>query len=89
MMKLKLQSTAFVFPGQGSQAVGMGKELAETYPIAKQTFDEADSILGFSLSQLMWNGLVEALNETVNTQPALYVHSIAVWRTFRNLYPDL
>ena len=88
-MKLKLQSTAFVFPGQGSQAVGMGKELAETYPIAKQTFDEADSILGFSLSQLMWTGLVEALNETVNTQPALYVHSIAVWRTFRNLYPDL
>jgi [acyl-carrier-protein] S-malonyltransferase len=60
----------------------MGKELAETYPIAKETFDEADSILGFSLSNLMWNGPAEELNETINTQPALYIHSIAAWRTF-------
>jgi [acyl-carrier-protein] S-malonyltransferase len=81
-MNLHPQTTAFVFPGQGSQAVGMGKELAETYPIAKETFDEADSILGFSLSQLMWEGPAEALNETINTQPALYVHSVAAWRTF-------
>src|SRR6266498_3716647 len=88
-MKLNLQSTAFVFPGQGSQAVGMGKELAEKYPIAKETFDEADSILGFSLSQLMWNGSTEELNETLNTQPALYIHSVAAWRTFTQLYPDL
>jgi [acyl-carrier-protein] S-malonyltransferase len=88
-MKLNLQSTAFIFPGQGSQAVGMGKELAEKYSIAKETFDEADSILGFPLSQLMWDGPADALNETVNTQPALYVHSVAAWRTFTNLYPDL
>jgi len=88
-MKLNLQSTAFVFPGQGSQTVGMGKELAEKYLIAKETFDEADSILGFSLSQLMRNGPMEELNETVNTQPALYVHSIAAWMTFTTLYPDL
>lgn len=81
-MKLNLQTTAFVFPGQGSQAVGMGKELAEQYPAAKEIFDEADSVLGFPLSQLMWNGPAEELNETVNTQPALYVHSIAAWRTF-------
>jgi [acyl-carrier-protein] S-malonyltransferase len=81
-MNLNPQTTAFVFPGQGSQAVGMGKELAEIYPIAKETFDEADAILGFSLSQLMWNGPAEELNETVNTQPALYIHSVAVWRTF-------
>src|SRR6266545_2919072 len=86
-MKLDLQSTAFVFPGQGSQAVGMGKELAEKYSIARETFNEADSILGFSLSQLMWNGSTEELNETLNTQPALYVHSIASWRTFSDLYP--
>jgi [acyl-carrier-protein] S-malonyltransferase len=84
-MKLNLQTTAFVFPGQGSQVVGMGKELAEQYPLAKETFDEADSVLGFSLSQLMWNGPAEELNETVNTQPALYVHSVAAWRTFSNL----
>ena len=82
-MKLNPRTTAFVFPGQGSQAVGMGKELAETYPAAKETFEEADSILGFSLSNLMWNGPAEELNETINTQPALYVHSVAAWRTFR------
>ena len=70
-MNLNPQTTAFVFPGQGSQATGMGKELAEIYPIAKETFEEADSLLGFSLSQLMWNGSAEELNETVNTQPAL------------------
>jgi len=87
-MRLNLQSTAFVFPGQGSQAVGMGKELAEKYTIAHDTFEQADSILGFSLSQLMWTGPAEELNETVNTQPALYVHSVAVWRTFTHLYPD-
>ena len=81
-MKINPQTTAFVFPGQGSQTVGMGKELAETYPIAKETFQEADSILGFPLSELMWNGPAEELNETINTQPALYIHSIAAWRTF-------
>ncbi len=87
-MKLNPQTTAFVFPGQGSQVVGMGKELAETYPIAKEIFDQADSILGFPLSQLMWNGSAEELNETINTQPALYVHSIAAWKTFMLHYPD-
>ena len=81
-MNLHPETTAFVFPGQGSQAVGMGKELAETYPVAKETFQEADSILGVGLSRVMWNGPSEELNETINTQPALYVHSIAVWRTF-------
>jgi [acyl-carrier-protein] S-malonyltransferase len=87
-MKLTLQSTAFLFPGQGSQAVGMGRELAENYPLAKETFDEADSLLGLSLSELMWIGPADRLNETVNTQPASYVHSIAAWRTFLSLYPD-
>ncbi len=81
-MKLNPQTTAFVFPGQGSQVVGMGKELAELYPIANETFDEANRTLGFSLSQLMWEGPADGLNETVNTQPALYLHSVAVWRTF-------
>ena len=87
-MKLNLQATAFVFPGQGSQAVGMGRDLAEKYPIASAAFEEADAILGFSLSQVMWNGPAEELNATINTQPALYVHSIASWRTFVDLYPD-
>src|SRR5215471_19268008 len=87
-MKLPLQSTALLFPGQGSQAIGMGKELAEKYSAAKEIFNEADSTLGFPLSKLMWNGPAEELNETVNTQPALYIHSVAAWRTFTQLYPD-
>jgi [acyl-carrier-protein] S-malonyltransferase len=88
-MKLNLQSTAFIFPGQGSQVVGMGKDLAAQYPVAKQTFEEADSVLGFSLSQLMMEGVADELNDTVNTQPALFVHSIASHRAFSHLYPEL
>ena len=86
-MKLNPQTTAFIFPGQGSQAVGMGGELATQFPDAKETFDEADSTLGFPLSKLMWVGPDTELNETVNTQPALYIHSIAAWRAFTRLYP--
>jgi [acyl-carrier-protein] S-malonyltransferase len=88
-MKLNSQTTAFIFPGQGSQTIGMGKELSETHPIAKQTFDEADSILVFSISNLMMNGTADELNDTVNTQPALFIHSIASHRIFSLLYPDL
>ena len=84
-MKINLETTAFVFPGQGSQAVGMGQELAEQFPVAKKVFDEADAILGFSLSKLMWHGPKEELDETINTQPALYVHSVAVWMTYTHL----
>ncbi len=87
-MKLNSQTTVFIFPGQGSQTVGMGKELSEAYPIAKQTFDEADSILGFSITNLMINGSADELNDTVNTQPALFIHSIASFRVFSHLYPD-
>ena len=88
-MKSNLQTTAFIFPGQGSQTVGMGRDLAEQYHIAKRTFEEADSILGFSLSKLMMEGPVEELNDTLNTQPALFVHSVAAHRVFSNLYPGL
>lgn len=87
-MKLNSQTTAFLFPGQGSQAVGMGKDLAAQYPVARQYFDEADALFGFSLSQLMRDGPKEQLDETVNTQPALYLHSVAAWMTFTHLYPD-
>jgi [acyl-carrier-protein] S-malonyltransferase len=66
----------------------MGKELAEAYPIVRQTFEEADSILGFSISNLMMAGAADELNDTVNTQPALYIHSLASFRAFSNLYPD-
>src|SRR5204862_4408398 len=71
---------AFLFPGQGSQSVGMGKNLAETYPIARQTFEEADEALGFKLSQLCYEGPEEQLRLTENTQPAILTVSVAAWR---------
>ncbi len=87
-MKLEQAKTAFVFPGQGSQAVGMGKELAEQYPAARLVFEQADALLGLPFSKLMWEGSVEQLNDTVNTQPALYIHSMAAYRAFRDHFGD-
>ena len=71
---------AYVFPGQGSQAVGMGFELYTTYPSAKRVFDEADEILGFTLSRLCFDGPEEVLTETINVQPAVLTVSIAELR---------
>ncbi len=88
-MKISSQITAFLFPGQGSQTVGMGKDLAAHYPVARQLFDEADALFGRSFSQLLWAGPDIELNETVNTQPALYLHSVAAWNVFAHLYPDV
>ncbi len=87
-MTLDYHKTAFVFPGQGSQAVGMGKELAAAYPVARETFEEADSILGFAFSKLMWEGPEVELTDTLNTQPALFTHSLAVYRVFKSLHPQ-
>jgi len=71
---------AFLFPGQGSQAVGMGRELAERFPLAAETFAEADAALGFSLSHLCFDGPEEDLRLTENTQPAIMTVSIAAAR---------
>jgi [acyl-carrier-protein] S-malonyltransferase len=87
-MPLEASSTAFVFPGQGSQSVGMGKDLAEAEPLAAETFKQADEVLGLSFSSLCWEGPEEALNATENTQPALLVHSVAVLRVFQSRHPD-
>jgi [acyl-carrier-protein] S-malonyltransferase len=73
-------SVAFVFPGQGSQAVGMGKALAEAFPPARQVFDEVDAALGERLSDTIWNGPAETLMLTQNAQPALMAVSLATMR---------
>lgn len=73
-------SFAFIFPGQGSQAVGMGKELADAFPAAKAVFDEVDAALGEKLSDLIWNGPIETLTLTANAQPALMAVSLAAAR---------
>jgi [acyl-carrier-protein] S-malonyltransferase len=71
---------AFIFPGQGSQYVGMGRDLYETYPEARALFDEADSILGFPLSKLCFEGPMPELGDTINAQPALLTVSVALLR---------
>jgi len=71
---------AALFPGQGSQAVGMGRDLAERYPEAAEVFREVDEALGEPLSRLCWEGPEEELRLTANTQPALLAHSVAAWR---------
>ena len=75
---------AYVFPGQGSQSPGMGKELADKFPAAKQIFEEANDALGFALSDLCFNGPAEALQLTENTQPAILASSIAVLRALES-----
>jgi [acyl-carrier-protein] S-malonyltransferase len=73
-------TTALLFPGQGSQRVGMGRDLARDYPVARQTYEEADDVLGFSLSKLCFDGPEDDLTLTKHTQPAILATSIAVFR---------
>lgn len=82
---------AFVFPGQGSQSVGMGQALAAAFPEAQATFDEADAALGWSLSEVIFAGPAERLTLTENTQPAILTVSVAAWRVLdaRGFRPDV
>ncbi len=79
---------AYLFPGQGSQKVGMGQALARAFPAARQVFQEADELLGIRLSEIAWGGPAETLNDTLNTQPALMVHSVAALRVLQDQRPE-
>jgi len=84
---LNMHQIAFIFPGQGSQAVGMGKDLAEKYSIARQTFEEADEALGYKLSQVCFEGQEDQLRLTEITQPAILTASIAALRVLEDRIP--
>lgn len=83
------QKIAVVFPGQGSQSLGMLKELSERYPIITQTFSEASSIVGENLWTLAQEGPIEKINLTAWTQPLLLASDVAMWRVLSNLFPNL
>ena len=81
--QMLISKLSFLFPGQGSQSVGMGRDLAAKYPVAQQTFDEADAALGYKLSQLCFEGPEEKLKLTEITQPAILTVSVAALRVLR------
>ncbi len=80
---------AYVFPGQGAQFVGMGKDLYETSAIAKEMFDKANEILGFNITEIMFNGTDEELKQTKVTQPAVFLHSVILAKTLTDFKPEM
>jgi [acyl-carrier-protein] S-malonyltransferase len=83
-----MSRTVFLFPGQGAQAVGMGRQLCETLPAAKKLFDEAATILGYDLAAICANGPAEKLNSTVVSQPAIFVASLAALESLKSTEPQ-
>jgi len=79
----------YLFAGQGSQYVGMGKDLYESFPESKAVFDRADKVLGFSISNLCFNGPQEELTKTNNCQPAILAMSIACWQAYKSKHPQI
>jgi [acyl-carrier-protein] S-malonyltransferase len=80
---------AFIFPGQGSQFSGMGKDLYDTSLVARQMFDKANEILGFDITNIMFNGTADELKETKVTQPAVFLHSVILAKTIQDFQPEM
>lgn len=92
MLRKKLKHfsmKAFVFPGQGAQFPGMGKDLYENSPLAKELFDKANEILGFNITDIMFEGTVDDLKQTKVTQPAIFLHSVILAKTQENFQPEM
>lgn len=88
MSAIDWEATALIFPGQGSQMVGMGKDVAQAYPPARRVFEQADALMGRAFADLCWHGPEGALNKTANTQPALYVTSMAIFAALAEAVPQ-
>jgi len=84
-----MKKYAVLFPGQGAQAVGMGKDLYDALPVCRETFNEANDVLGYDLAKLCFEGPIEELTKSSNTQPAIYVHSVAAYRALVEQQPEL
>ena len=80
---------AYVFPGQGAQFTGMGKDLYENSPLAKELFEKANEILGFRITDIMFEGTADELKETKVTQPAVFLHSVILAKTLENFNPEM
>ena len=80
---------AYIFPGHGAQYTGMGKELYENSPLAKELFEKANDILGFRITDIMFDGTAEELKETKVTQPAVFIHSVILAKTLDNFHPEM
>jgi len=77
-----MPQTAILFTGQGAQSVGMGKDIADRWPVAAQTFAQANEVLGYDLRKLCFEGPADQLERTDIQQPAIYTSSVAIWRAF-------
>lgn len=83
-----MNQRAILFPGQGAQAVGMGRELAENNPACRELFDRAAAVLGYDLADICFNGPMERLTISAHAQPAIFVHSVAAWTAWHQHQPD-
>ena len=80
---------AYVFPGQGAQFTGMGRDLYDNNPLAKQMFEEANEILGFRITDIMFTGSADELKQTKVTQPAIFIHSVILSKCIEDFKPDM